>query len=360
MAKKRVIAAMSGGVDSCVAASMLCEQGFEVIGVTMKLHECSDTGTSPSCCGVDGILKAAAAAAKLGMRHYVYDCVKDFEELILKPSWEEYANGRTPSPCLHCNEKVKFGLLMKFADELNADYIATGHYSRIQTDENGVTCLMRGLDANKDQSYFLAGLTTDQLKRILFPLGEMTKPQVREYARIHDIPSAESPESQDACLVGTFGSFSEMLRHRFKGEPKKGIVVDEEGKKIAPHEGIHRFTVGQRRGLNLNTHKTYWVKGIRAEDSTVVVTDKSDNVQGRGLTADGMVTAYEYADGQTVPCQAQVRYRQKPAKAVYTSLGGGNGRVDFIEPVSAIAPGQAVVIYDGEKVLGRGRIITSY
>ncbi|MCD8552691.1 tRNA 2-thiouridine(34) synthase MnmA [Seleniivibrio sp.] len=357
MQNKRVIAAMSGGVDSSAAAAMLVEQGYDVIGVTMKLRECSETEESPSCCGVDGILKASAACAKLGIRHYVYDCIKDFEEMILKPAWEEYSNGRTPSPCLNCNEKVKFGLLMKFADELGADYIATGHYSRTVTDENGVTCLMRGQDKNKDQSYFLAGLTREQLKRVLFPLGEMVKPQVREYARTHDIPSAETPDSQDACLVGAFGSFSEMLRHRFSGVALKGDVVDEQGVKIAPHEGIHRFTVGQRRGLNLNTHKTYWVKNISG--NTVTVTDNSENVFGNFLIADNMSTVYEYAEGETVRCQVQVRYRQKPVSGTYTCLGGGKGSVVFDEPVSAIAPGQAVVLFDGEKVLGRGRIISS-
>ncbi|WP_303851262.1 tRNA 2-thiouridine(34) synthase MnmA [Seleniivibrio woodruffii] len=358
MQNKRVIAAMSGGVDSSAVTYMLAEQGYEMIGVTMKLRECSDTEESPSCCGVDGILKASAACAKLGIRHYVYDCVKDFEEMILRPAWDEYSQGRTPSPCLNCNEKVKFGLLMKFADELDADFIATGHYSRTFTDENGVTCLMRGLDANKDQSYFLAGLSREQLRRVLFPLGEMTKPQVREYARIHDIPSAETPDSQDACLVGAYGSFSEMLRHRFGGTALKGDVVDGKGAKIAPHEGIHRFTVGQRRGLNLNTHKTYWVKAISG--NTVTVTDDSAALFESGLTADGMVTVYEYPVGESVRCQAQVRYRQRPVDASYTYLGDGRGRVDFTEPVSAIAPGQAVVLFDGERVLGRGRIITSF
>jgi tRNA-specific 2-thiouridylase len=349
---------MSGGVDSSAAAAMLVEQGYDVIGVTMKLRECSDTEESPSCCGVDGILKASSACAKLGIRHYVYDCVKDFEEMILRPAWEEYSNGRTPSPCLNCNEKVKFGLLMRFADELGADFIATGHYSKTITDEFGAVFLARGADSNKDQSYFLAGLTREQLKRVLFPLGGMTKPQVREYAREHDIPSAETPDSQDACLVGAYGSFSEMLRHRFSGAAVKGDVLDEQGKKIAPHEGIHRFTIGQRRGLNLNTHKTYWVKSISG--NTVTVTDRSDGVMGSGLTADGMATVQEYRAGEAVRCQAQTRYRQKPVDAIYTYLGNGEGWVELLTPVSAIAPGQAVVLYDGDIVLGRGRIISSF
>lgn len=356
MSKTRVIAAMSGGVDSAYAASVLHEQGYEVIGVTLKLHECGTRTASPSCCGTDSITKARSTALTLGIRHYVHECVAEFQELVLKTSWEEYSSGRTPSPCLLCNERVKFGLLMDFADRLGATHIATGHYSSIETDPDGTSYLLRGADRNKDQSYFLAGLTQDQLKRIIFPLGQVNKSEVRAYTASKNLPSAGSPESQDACLTGDFNSFSEMLKNRFNGEDRTGTIEDEEGTVLGKHKGLHSFTIGQRKGLGLGTHKPLWVKDLCTEKNTVIVTDSPENLLHRTVRISGLTVPEKYAVRNHFPCEAQIRYRQKPQKAEVSLMPDGRAVITFESPVSAAAPGQAAVIYDGNRVLGRGWI----
>ncbi|WP_265822309.1 tRNA 2-thiouridine(34) synthase MnmA [Geovibrio ferrireducens] len=355
MVKKRVVAAMSGGVDSSVVAAMLIEQGYEVIGVTLKLHECSEASDSPSCCGIDGMTKARSTANALGIRHYVYDCVKDFEKTVLESSWREYDSGRTPNPCLLCNEYVKFGILQDFARSLNAEYIATGHYAQIDF-VNGLPVLKRGKDANKDQSYFLAGLTGEQLRRSLFPLGGMDKPEVREYARKLNLPSAESVESQDACLVGGFDSFAEMLRHRFGSPARHGEVITDKGELMARHSGLHNFTVGQRRNLGLTTFKRFWVKEIDAQNSRVIITDEQKNLLSSSITADGWTWREGFNPADGFRCLAQIRYRHKAVKAEIFAGKSGSYRIDFETPEKAAAPGQAVVLYDGDMVLGRGWI----
>lgn len=359
MSVKRVVAAMSGGVDSCAAASLLQQAGYDVVGVTMKLHDCSAAKESPSCCGIDGIARARNAAMKMGIRHYVLDCVDEFQEKVLKPAWSDYADGRTPSPCLLCNERIKFGLLFDFADNMGAEYIATGHYGRIETGADGTLCLMRGKDRKKDQSYFLAGLTQSQLKRTLFPLGDMTKPETREYVRSNGLPGAETKESQDACLVGEYDSFAEMLMNRFNSTLPAGDIYDEDGKVMARHNGIHRYTIGQRKGLGLNTYKTYWVKDIQADNNAVVVTDDSSHLMSREFTAAGLDVAGHLKSVGDIECDVQVRYRQTPQKARVTIGQDGLAHVRFAEPVSAVTPGQAAVFYDGDRVLGRGWIAIS-
>ncbi|QAR32442.1 tRNA 2-thiouridine(34) synthase MnmA [Geovibrio thiophilus] len=355
MVKKRVVAAMSGGVDSSVAAAMLIEQGYEVIGVTLKLHECSEASDSPSCCGIDGMTKARAAANALGIRHYVYDCVKDFEKAVLERSWKEYDSGRTPNPCLLCNEYVKFGILQDFARSLHAEYVATGHYAQIGF-INGMPVLKRGSDTNKDQSYFLAGLTGEQLRRSLFPLGGMDKPQVREYARSLNLPTAESTESQDACLVGGFESFAEMLRCRFGSSAKHGEIVTDRGEVMARHKGFHGFTVGQRRNLGLTTFKRFWVKEIDAANSRVIITDDQKNLLSPSIMADGFSWREGFIPADGFSCLAQIRYRHKPVKANVYAEDGGVYRIDFEIQEKAAAPGQAVVLYENDIVLGRGWI----
>jgi tRNA-specific 2-thiouridylase len=353
---RRVAVAMSGGVDSTLAAILLVESGFDVIGVTLKLQECDTARESSSCCGSNGIARARSAAGRLGIPHYVVDCVQEFSEQILRPAWEEYANGRTPSPCLRCNEKIKFGSLLRWANQLGIHYLATGHYARIEQDPDGSPVLLRGVDKEKDQSYFLAGLDRTQLASILFPLGNMNKQEVRERARAHGMENADAPDSQDACLVSPGQSFSEMLCERFHGIPRPGPVTDPTGRIIGRHDGIHRFTIGQRKGIPVQSTEKQWVCSIRSDDASVAVTTREDD-----LLSDHFVSVETNWLRPPLPsaptsCQAQVRYRHKAEAATIVQSGPATLDVSLACPVRAITPGQAAVFYDGERVLGRGWI----
>ncbi|MFH1039478.1 MAG: tRNA 2-thiouridine(34) synthase MnmA [PVC group bacterium] len=351
-----VVAAMSGGVDSSVAAALLHQAGHEVIGVTLKLQDCREARGSRSCCGIDGGARARAVAGHLGIPHYVLDCAREFGEEVLRPAWNEYAAGRTPSPCLFCNERIKFGLLLAWARRLGASLIATGHYARIAPDGRGEPSLLRGEDREKDQSYFLAGLSIDQLRSVLFPIGRRRKHEVRELARSAGLPNADSPDSQDACLVGPDQSFAEMLRERFQAEARPGSIVTSDGRVLGRHPGIHRFTVGQRRGLDVRSSRPYWVKSVQAETASVVVTEDEDELFTDRLVVAGINWLGEGAASASTACQVQVRSRQEPEPAALKMLGAGVARVIFARPVRAVTPGQAAVFYDGARVLGRGWI----
>lgn len=350
-----VAVAMSGGVDSSVAAARLQQAGGRVIGVTLQLQDCSDGTAGYSCCGIDGVSRARAAAGHLGIPHYVLDCTHNFEAEVLRPAWDEYAAGRTPSPCLWCNERIKFGLLLSWARQAGAAWMATGHYARIEPDGRGEPSLLRGVDEDKDQSYFLAGLTSGQLRSVLFPIGALRKHEVREWARAAGLPNADSPDSQDACFGGPDQSFAETLRERFQAEARPGPVVGSDGRVLGRHPGIHRFTVGQRRGIGVRSSRPCWVKSVRAETATVVVTDNESEISTDRFLVAGISwiggTARAVEDG----CQVQVRSRQAPVSARIVICGGG-AQVTLERPVRAVTPGQAAVFYDGERVLGRGWI----
>jgi len=353
---ERIAVAMSGGVDSSVAAALLAQAGHALIGVTLKLQECQDAHGSRSCCGVDGITRAREVAGRLGFPHYVLDCVKDFEALVLLPAWREYAGGRTPSPCLLCNERVKFGLLLDWASRLGIPAVATGHYARIARDEIGKPALLRGCDAGKDQSYFLAGLTPAQLERALFPVGHLCKPEVRVLAKELGLPTAETPESQDACLVAPGESFAEMLRQRFDGPARPGEIVDEAGQVVGRHEGIHTFTIGQRKGLPAGAAARRWVKEISPETGQVTVTSAPDEILGSAFVASDVNWLVGELPAAALACSVQVRYRAASEPASIVALSSGDLRVSLGKPVKAITPGQAAVFYDGDRVLGRGWI----
>ncbi|MBM4318952.1 MAG: tRNA 2-thiouridine(34) synthase MnmA [Deltaproteobacteria bacterium] len=354
---RRVVIAMSGGVDSSVAAALLKEAGHEVIGATQKLQECHEAQGSRSCCGVDGIVRARAVAGQLGIAHYVIDCVREFEREVLRPAWDEYEHGRTPSPCLLCNERIKFGQLLAWSQRIGASCVATGHYARIERVADGRLVLLRGVDPEKDQSYFLAGLTPEQLSALLFPVGHLTKPEVRSIGRTLGLSTAETHDSQDACLVGPDQSFAEMLRGRFSAVTTGGVIVDDSGEVIGRHAGVHHFTVGQRRGLGVSSTTRRWVREIRAENDVVVATDREDALLSRHLVAKGMSwLTPPPIDDDTLECEVQIRYRHTPAPATVAPRGDGTVAVTFNEPVRAITPGQAAVFYDGGRVLGRGWI----
>lgn len=357
----RVTVAMSGGVDSSVAAGLLLEAGYEVIGATLRLRACREARASRSCCGFNGVTNARAVAGHLGIPHYIIECTEAFERQVLRPAWDEYARGRTPSPCLPCNELIKFGRLLDWARQIGVPQVATGHYARLGVDADGRPTLLRGADAVKDQVYFLAGLDVATLRAVLFPIGELTKPEVRAHARRLGLPTAESPESQDACFVDSGPDalpFAEVLRCRFGAEPQAGPIVDTAGVTVGEHRGVHLFTVGQRRGLGLRTAKRYWVAAIDAAAATVVVTDDLRAIDRRRFVARDAT----WIDGRPLagprPCRVQVRSQHAGVDATVEPLGEEPGAVavECAAPVRAITPGQAAVFFDGPRVLGRGWI----
>lgn len=352
-----VAVAMSGGVDSSVAAALLLQKGYRVLGVTLTLHSAPEPGVQTACTA-EAVIKARALASQIGIPHHVVDASDEFDRLILRHVWSEYATARTPSPCLRCNELIKFGRLMDWARENGATKLATGHYARVGPDNLGRACLFRGMNRDKDQSYFLAGLTREQLEFAMFPLGELTsKSDVRELARQFGLTSAESRESQDACMAGPDQSFAEILRERYHAASRPGFVLDEEGGVLGRHPGIHRYTVGQRRGIPIQASSRHWVKALRPGDAAIIVTGDETHLYGNRLTATDLNWIGDrISPDQQLHCTVQVRYRHAAAPAVLSPAGPDRILVEFKEPVRAITPGQAVVFYDDARVLGRGWI----
>ena len=347
----RLVVAMSGGVDSSVVAALMVKEGWEVIGVTLQLRSCDDRMASRSCCSADGIAQARAVAGSLGIPHYVLDCRETFLDRIMRPAWAEYEQGRTPSPCLHCNREMKFGYLGEFAERLGAERIATGHYARIER-ADGEVRLLRGVDRAKDQAYFLSDLSADQISRLELPLGAMTKARVRTLARELGLVTAERHESQDICLAVEGLGFPESLRQRFESPNRPGNFVDVSGHVLGPHEGFHRYTIGQRRGLGIALGRRAHVVALRPEDASVVLsTDEGDLLAG-GLRASGV---HWYSDPPE-RCIAQIRSRHPGAPARIEIPEDGTVLVHFDAPQSAVTPGQALALFEGERLIGGGWI----
>ncbi len=360
--KGTVLAAMSGGVDSSVAAALLVERGFRVIGVTLLFRPCDDDASVNWCCGVGAAEQAGAVAGRLGIPHYTLDCAEEFERDVLRPAWTEYERGRTPSPCVHCNRAVKFGFLMRFADKVGAEFVASGHYARVvDRDAEDGPRLMRGLDANKDQSYFLFSLEGQQLRRVLFPLGGLSKPEVRELARQHGFRNAERKESQDACFSYPEGGFAEGLRVRFSGRLVEGSFVDDAGSRRGPHKGIHRYTVGQRKGLGIAFGTRAYVTDIEAATGDIQVSADPQRLASKGLVAEDLSWLGTRAPqkDESLSCRVQIRYRHRAVPATLSVEDDGRAVVLFEQPQDAVAPGQAVVFYREDEVLGGGWIASS-
>jgi tRNA-specific 2-thiouridylase len=368
----KLAVAMSGGVDSSAAAAILKEQGHDLVGFTMQLWNqrrgiSVDENGEPlpsRCCSLDDVYDARRVAEELGFPFYVLNLEREFERDVVQPFVQSYLSGETPIPCVSCNSRLKFASLDKLAASLGCDKVATGHYARVEYDASANRYrLFRGRNFDKDQSYFLWELTQEQLSRALFPLGEMSKPEVRSVAREHALAVAEKSESQEICFVPD-GNYAAFIDRYLDAEdaaerlPGAGEIVDQSGAVVGQHAGIHRYTVGQRRGIGIAGPQPLYVISLDATKNQVVVGHQED-LLGHEFTAAGVNwVAFEKPGEFDGPVRAhvRVRYRHPPAAATITPIADNRVRVKFDEPQRAITPGQATVFYRGDEVVGGGWI----
>jgi len=369
MSNDTIAVAMSGGVDSSTVAAMLHAEGHNVIGLTMQLwnqrrlagHEGMPESVQGRCCSIDDVYDARRVAETIGIPYYVVNHEERFERDVVRPFVEEYLSGRTPIPCSLCNNHLKFDQLLIVARQIGADRVATGHYAQVLLDEPaGRWLLKRPADRSKDQTYFLFGLTQEQLSRTMFPLGGMTKPEVRELARKHALVIAEKPDSQEICFVpgGDYKRFLDAYLAE-QGEPPletAGEMVTSDGKVIGEHSGIHNFTVGQRKGLGVATGSPLYVIQIKGDTRQVVV-GNDEQLYSHTLRAHrvNLISVAELREPMRVT--VKIRHKHQAAPAIIQSTGPDELLVTFDEPQRALTPGQAAVFYDGDTVVGGGWII---
>jgi len=357
---KRVLVAMSGGVDSSVTAALLKEQGYDVIGVTFHLWgENNDSRNLKSCCGLASVEDACRVAHKIGIPHLVVNMIDFFSHTVVADFINEYARGRTPNPCIRCNEFVKYGVFLKGAERLRADFVATGHYARIVKGSDGLYHLLRAVDRQKDQSYVLYVLNQSIMAKILLPLGNYTKPQVREIAKRLGLPVHDKPESQEICFVDT-DDYRDFLKKIRPDLIKPGPIVTEDGKVIGTHMGVAFYTIGQRHGLGISnpSGEPFYVVKIDAETNTIVV-GRRESV----LTKEAIVEAVNWVSGEppkeSIRARVKHRYKSPEGLAWLELIDENKVRVVWDEPQWAVTPGQSAVFYDaevGEEVLGGGII----
>jgi tRNA-specific 2-thiouridylase len=355
----RIVVAMSGGVDSSVAAALLAEQGHDVIGVSMQLYDNSqvtDSGQRAfgTCCTIDDLYDARRVAATIGIPHYIVNFESQFGEHVIANFVREYVAGRTPIPCSHCNSDLKFAELLDRAKAYDAEQLATGHYARITRDAGGRYHLHRGADNSKDQTYFLFSLTQEQLSRAAFPVGHLDKDTVRQHAQRLNLHVTSKPDSQEICFVPD-GDYAAFIERRAPEAARPGTVIDQDGRVLGTHAGVHRFTIGQRKGLGLSSSEPLYVTEIKPEAAQVVVGSR-DALGRTQLTASGVNWISGEAPSDWLRVSAQIRHRHAAAPARVRRTEGGRVELEFDAPQSAITPGQAVVFYEGEEVLGGGWI----
>jgi len=342
---------MSGGVDSSVAAALLKKQGYEVIGITMCFNLAANAGVKPSCCGLDGIEDARRVCHKLGIRHYVINLDKDFYRQVILDFYQEYLSGKTPNPCVRCNQFIKFNILFKKAINLGAQFLATGHYARIVESKEGYL-LKKARDLKKDQSYFLYRLNKAQLKRIIFPLGNFTKQQVRRIASGFKLCVAEKQDSQEICFLPN-GKYRDLIKGKRPDSIKPGHLVDKEGNILGMHQGIVNYTIGQRHGLGITTGYPLFVTEINAKNNRIIVGRRQDACKICFLIKNKHFISKPFKKKVEIKVRIRYNHKEMPA-AVYPVKD--KLKVIFKKPQFAITPGQSAVFYSKDTVLGGGII----
>jgi tRNA-specific 2-thiouridylase len=345
---------MSGGVDSSVAAALLVDAGHDVVGVSMQLYDAAQGEERfGSCCTIDDLHDARRVAHGLGIPHYVVNLERRFHDMVVADFVREYAAGRTPIPCAHCNSELKFSTLVDQAVGFAADHVATGHYARVTRDAEGVYHLFRGADDRKDQAYFLFALTQAQLARAMFPVGGMPKDEVRRVALSRGLRVADKPDSQEICFVPD-GEYAAVVDRHLPAD-RSGLVIDAQGRVVGRHDGVHHFTVGQRKGLGISAPEPLYVVKLDAERRLVQVGPRAA-LDRPALTASRVNWVAGTPPGGAISAHVQIRSRHEAAPARVTPLGSDRMTVEFDAPQAAITPGQAAVVFQGDEVLGGGWI----
>jgi tRNA-specific 2-thiouridylase len=342
---RRIAIGLSGGIDSSVAAALLQDQGWEVIGLTLHMFK-----EGSRCCSLEDVQRAQRVCEHLGIRHYTLNVVDEFLERVIKPFADEYARGRTPNPCIFCNRHFKFGTLVERARQLGCSHVATGHYVRVERRADGFH-LRRGVDPGKDQSYFLHRLTQDQLSACVFPLGDLRKDDVRRIASEKRIPTTGMRETADLCFITAAGPAP--LIERFHPEVgREGPIVDDAGREVGRHAGIHHFTIGQREGLRVAAPQRLYVRELRPDANTVVVSPRAGVLCSSCRVADLFWQTPTPPSSQAPALHVRIRYQHPGVAATLRMTDSTSGRLEFAEPQFAVTPGQAAVFYDGDEVLG--------